>query len=71
MKVNMLKTRIIPCLDVKNGKVVKGTKFKNLKYAGDPVKQAQIYDKQGADELCFLDITTVIISLDLHKEINE
>ena len=57
MKVNMLKTRIIPCLDVKNGKVVKGTKFKNLKYAGDPVKQAQIYDKQGADELCFLDIT--------------
>ena len=57
MEVNMLKTRIIPCLDVKNGKVVKGTKFKNLKYAGDPVKQAQIYDKQGADELCFLDIT--------------
>ena len=53
----MLKTRIIPCLDVKDGKVVKGTKFKNLKYAGDPVKQAQIYDKQGADELCFLDIT--------------
>ena len=53
----MLKVRIIPCLDVKNGKVVKGTKFVNLKYAGDPVKQAQIYDKQGADELCFLDIT--------------
>ena len=53
----MLKIRIIPCLDVKNGKVVKGTKFVNLKYAGDPVKQAQIYDKQGADELCFLDIT--------------
>jgi len=53
----MLKIRIIPCLDVKNGKVVKGTKFINLKYAGDPVKQAQIYDKQGADELCFLDIT--------------
>jgi len=53
----MLKVRIIPCLDVKDGKVVKGTKFVNLKYAGDPVKQAQIYDKQGADELCFLDIT--------------
>ena len=53
----MLKIRIIPCLDVKNGKVVKGTKFINLKYAGDPVKKAQIYDKQGADELCFLDIT--------------
>ena len=53
----MLKIRIIPCLDVKEGKVVKGTKFINLKYAGDPVKQAQIYDKQGADELCFLDIT--------------
>jgi cyclase len=53
----MLKIRIIPCLDVKDGKVVKGTKFVNLKYAGDPVKQAQIYDKQGADELCFLDIT--------------
>ena len=53
----MLKIRIIPCLDVKDGKVVKGTKFINLKYAVDPVKQAQIYDKQGADELCFLDIT--------------
>ena len=53
----MLKIRIIHCLDVKNGKVVKGTKFINLKYAGDPVKQAQTYDKQGADELCFLDIT--------------
>ena len=53
----MLKIRIIPCLDVKDGKIVKGTKFVNLKYAGDPVKQAQIYDKQGADELCFLDIT--------------
>ena len=53
----MLKIRIIPCLDVKDGKVVKGTNFINLKYAGDPVKQSQIYDKQGADELCFLDIT--------------
>ena len=53
----MLKIRIIPCLDVKDGKVVKGTNFINLKYAGDPVIQAQIYDKQGADELCFLDIT--------------
>jgi len=53
----MLKHRIIPCLDVKNGKVVKGINFKNLVYAGDPVEQAKIYDKAGADELCFLDIT--------------
>ena len=53
----MLKVRIIPCLDVKNGKVVKGINFINLRYAGNPVEQAQIYDKQGADELCFLDIT--------------
>lgn len=53
----MLKVRIIPCLDVKNGRVVKGTNFVNLQDAGDPVEQAQIYDSQGADELCFLDIT--------------
>jgi len=53
----MLKHRIIPCLDVKNGKVVKGINFKNLVYAGDPVEHAKIYDKAGADELCFLDIT--------------
>ena len=52
----MLKVRIIPCLDVKDGRVVKGINFFDLKDAGDPVRQAQIYDKQGADELCFLDI---------------
>ncbi|MBJ57102.1 MAG: imidazole glycerol phosphate synthase subunit HisF [Rickettsiales bacterium] len=52
----MLKVRIIPCLDVKDGRVVKGINFLDLKDAGDPVRQAQIYDKQGADELCFLDI---------------
>ena len=53
----MLKNRIIPCLDVKNGRVVKGINFVNLKDAGDPVEQASIYDKGGADEICFLDIT--------------
>ena len=53
----MLKSRIIPCLDVNNGRVVKGTNFVNLKDAGDPVEIAKIYDEQGADEICFLDIT--------------
>ena len=53
----MLKTRIIPCLDVNNGRVVKGTNFVNLRDAGDPVEVAKIYDEQGADEVCFLDIT--------------
>ena len=53
----MLKTRIIPCLDVKNGRVVKGVNFVNLVDAGDPVEAAQAYDEAGADELCFLDIT--------------
>ena len=53
----MLKKRIIPCLDVKNGRVVKGTNFVNLKDAGNPVEQAQIYSDGGADEICFLDIT--------------
>ena len=53
----MLKTRIIPCLDVKDGRVVKGINFIDLKDAGDPVEQAKVYDFQGADELCFLDIT--------------
>ena len=52
----MLKTRIIPCLDVKNGRVVKGTNFVDLKDAGDPVAVAEEYNKNGADELCFLDI---------------
>ncbi|MSP52135.1 MAG: imidazole glycerol phosphate synthase subunit HisF [Alphaproteobacteria bacterium] len=53
----MLKARIIPCLDVAGGRVVKGVKFVDLKDAGDPVEQAKVYDRQGADELCFLDIT--------------
>jgi cyclase len=53
----MLKSRIIPCLDVKNGRVVKGTNFVDLKDAGDPVEQAKIYSDGGADEICFLDIT--------------
>lgn len=53
----MLAKRIIPCLDVKNGRVVKGINFLDLKDAGDPVENAAIYDKEGADELVFLDIT--------------
>src|SRR5262245_9107402 len=53
----MLKMRIIPCLDVKDGRVVKGVNFVDLVDAGDPVAQARFYDSEGADELCFLDIT--------------
>ena len=53
----MLKTRVIPCLDVKDGRVVKGINFVDLVDAGDPVEQARLYDAAGADELCFLDIT--------------
>jgi cyclase len=53
----MLKMRVIPCLDVKNGRTVKGVNFVDLIDAGDPVEQATIYDREGADELCFLDIT--------------
>ena len=53
----MLKMRVIPCLDVKDGRVVKGVNFLDLVDAGDPVEQARIYDAAGADELCFLDIT--------------
>ncbi|MEN8723605.1 MAG: imidazole glycerol phosphate synthase subunit HisF [Alphaproteobacteria bacterium] len=53
----MLKARVIPCLDVKDGRVVKGVNFVDLIDAGDPVEQAAVYDKAGADELCFLDIT--------------
>ena len=53
----MLKNRIIPCLDVKNGRVVKGINFVELKDAGDPVEQAKVYSDSGADEICFLDIT--------------
>ncbi|MEM6677243.1 MAG: imidazole glycerol phosphate synthase subunit HisF [Pseudomonadota bacterium] len=53
----MLKTRVIPCLDVADGRVVKGVNFVDLRDAGDPVEQARVYDAAGADELCFLDIT--------------
>jgi cyclase len=53
----VLKTRIIPCLDVKDGRVVKGTRFIDLRDAGDPVQVAGAYDRAGADELCFLDIS--------------
>ena len=52
----MLKARVIPCLDVKDGRTVKGVNFVDLVDAGDPVEQARVYDGQGADELCFLDI---------------
>lgn len=54
---NMFTKRIIPCLDVHNGRVVKGVNFVNLKDAGDPVELASFYDKEGADELVFLDIS--------------
>lgn len=53
----MLGVRVIPCLDVKDGRVVKGVNFIDLVDAGDPVEQARLYDREGADELCFLDIT--------------
>src|SRR5690242_2474295 len=53
----MLKMRVIPCLDVKEGRTVKGVNFVDLVDAGDPVEQAKLYDREGADELCFLDIT--------------
>src|SRR5215468_8077454 len=53
----MFKVRVIPCLDVKDGRVVKGVKFVDLRDAGDPVEAALAYDAQGADELVFLDIT--------------
>ena len=53
----MYTKRIIPCLDVNNGRVVKGTNFVNLKDAGDPIEVSKLYDSEGADELVFLDIT--------------
>ncbi len=56
----MLKTRIIPCLDVKDGRVVKGVNFVDIVDAGDPVESAKAYDAAGADELCFLDIAATI-----------
>ena len=56
----MLAKRIIPCLDIKNGRTVKGINFENIRDAGDPVELAQCYSRQGADELVFLDITATI-----------
>ena len=56
----MLAKRIIPCLDVKEGRVVKGVNFVNLRDAGDPVENAKIYNDEGADELVFLDITASV-----------
>ena len=71
----MLKVRIIPCLDVKNGRIVKGVNFKNLKDAGDPVLTAQVYDELGADEICFLDIAATLenrdVTLDLVRKTSE
>src|SRR3989339_499184 len=58
----MLTKRLIPCLDIKNGRVVKGIKFKNLNDAGDPVKLAKFYYQEGADELAILDITATLES---------
>ncbi|MPY68909.1 MAG: imidazole glycerol phosphate synthase subunit HisF [Alphaproteobacteria bacterium] len=60
----MLKMRIIPCLDVKDGRTVKGVNFVELIDAGDPVEQARVYDEAGADELCFLDITASVDARD-------
>src|SRR6478672_1883729 len=56
----MLAKRIIPCLDVKDGRVVKGVNFVNLRDAGDPVELAAVYDREGADELVFLDISATV-----------
>src|SRR5438046_9868209 len=58
----MLTRRIIPCLDVKDGRVVKGVRFEELRDAGDPVEQARAYGRAGADELCFLDISASLES---------
>lgn len=60
----MLKLRVIPCLDVKDGRVVKGVNFVSLRDAGDPVEQAKLYDAAGADELTFLDITASVENRD-------
>ena len=64
MAAKMLKTRIIPCLDVKDGRVVKGVNFVDLIDAGDPVEAAKAYDAAGADELCFLDIAASLENRD-------
>lgn len=67
----MLKKRIIPCLDIRDGKVVKGINFEGLKIVGDPVSLAKQYDVQGADEVVFLDITASFENRDIMKEIIE
>src|SRR5580765_6303089 len=71
----MLTKRIIPCLDVKDGRVVKGTNFVNLRDAGDPVEVARRYEEQGADELVFLDISAShegrAIMLDMVRRVSE
>src|SRR5215210_8808478 len=64
-----LKIRIIPCLDVDAGRVVKGTKFKNLRDAGDPVELAALYDREGADEIVFYDITASHENRDTAREL--
>ncbi len=65
----MLTKRIIPCLDIKNGRTVKGINFVNLRDAGDPVELASTYSDQGADELCFLDITATVEARDTLAEL--
>lgn len=65
----MLKKRIIPCLDIKNGKVVKGTNFENLVDVGNPIEYAKLYEMQNADEIVFLDITASYEERDIKKEI--
>ena len=65
----MLKKRIIPCLDIKNGRVVKGINFVNLIDAGDPAEQAKIYNDNGADEICFLDISASHENRDIMLEV--
>ncbi len=67
----MLSVRIIPCLDVHNGRVVKGVNFVNLVDAGDPVEQAKTYEQQGADELVFLDITASSDNRNIMREVVE
>ena len=64
----MLAKRVIPCLDVKDGRVVKGINFVDLVDAGDPVEQAKVYDNEGADELVFLDITATHEARDIVAE---
>lgn len=70
-KKNMLTKRIIPCLDMTEGKVVKGVRFENFRDAGDPVELARKYDEQGADELVFLDITATVENRDILLDVVE